>query len=136
MVGASSSMKSRTLCLRMAKMPLSFAAVAMVPLPLPLPALDLGAQPQQRILGGDQLAPRLVDPLLLAFDKPPVRGDRLVDPFGRLPDLLMHLAGEAVPQPGAQVGHAPAELRGGLAPLAGDEVEPAHRERGGQQDAR
>src|SRR5688500_12358229 len=105
MVGASSSMKSRTVCLRMANTPVSFAAAAVVmrSLPLPLPALDLGAQPQQRILGGDQLAPRLVDPLLLAFHEPPVRRDRLVHPIGGLPDLQVHLAGEPVPEPAPEL---------------------------------
>ena len=70
----------------------------------PLALLDVGSEPEQRILGGHQLAPGLVELLLLALHEPAVRRDRLVDPGGGLLQLQVHLAGEDVLEMSARAG--------------------------------
>ena len=61
------------------------------------------AQPQQRVFGRHQLAPRLVDALLLTLHEPPVRRDGLVDPVGRLRELVVDLPGEPLAEPPPQL---------------------------------
>src|SRR6266508_3163979 len=130
MVGQSSSVKSCTLCLIRP----SPSLIAMVDPSDCGPPLQLSAEPEEGVLGGHELAPNVVEPLELAFHEPAVRGDRLIHPVGRLGDLQMDLAAEALAEAGTQGLHPGLEVALRLAALAGNEVKAADREGGGEQD--
>src|ERR671919_1257031 len=125
MVGQSSSLKPLMVFLRSRNRLRDSEAIACL-LHFRSAALDLAAEPKQRIFSGDQLAARLVDPLLLAVYEPPVRCYGLVDPVSGLRHLVVHLAGQPVPEPGPELLHPPAEVPLGLPALPGKDVEPAN----------
>ena len=83
-------------------------------------ALDVGAEPEQRIFGGDQLAAGLVELLLLALHEPAVRCDGLVDPGGGLLQLQVDLAGEDVLEMGPELVDRAARSRAWPAAASGE----------------
>src|SRR3954452_14023760 len=124
----SSSMNSRTLDFS------SSSIQTPCPRVPPLP-LDLCLEPAQRVLGGDQLAPGLVQAALLALHEAAVRRDGLVDPIGGLADLEMDLPGESVAEPIPDLRYPALKIALGLAPLARHDPETTYRQRRGQQQA-
>ena len=100
-----------------------------------LALLDVGSEPEQGVLGGHQLAPGLVELLLLALHEPAIGRDGLVDPGGGLLQLQVHLAGEGVFEMGAELVDPPLEIALCLPPLPGNDVEPSDGQGGGQEDA-
>src|SRR4029079_3586115 len=100
-----------------------------------LVAIVLPPRPMQWTFGAHQLAPRVVDPLLLALDEPPVRRDRLVHPLGSLGYLLVYLSGQAVTHPCSKFVDPLAKILDRLAPLPRNDPEASDRERRGEQNA-
>src|SRR6266542_3242590 len=129
MVGQSSSEKSDTLCLIRSKPCL----IAIAGSSGRRPPLQLGAEAEQGVLGGHELAPDVVEPLELALHEPAVGCDRLVYPVGRLGDLQMDLATESLAEAGPQGLDPGLEVALRLAALPGNEVEAADREGGREQ---
>jgi hypothetical protein len=48
---------------------------------------DVGSEPKQSILGGDQFAAGIIQLLLLRLDEAPIGPDGLIDPAGGLLEL-------------------------------------------------
>src|SRR5215210_1853825 len=130
MVGQSSSEKSLTLCLMRSKPCL----IAIEGSSGGRSLLQLGAEAEQGVLRGHQLAPDLVEALELALDEPAVRRDRLVHPVGGLGNLEVDLAPETLAKTVAQGLDPGLEVALRLAALPGNEVEAADRESGREQN--
>src|SRR5215212_2748 len=91
--------------------------------------LDVRSQPQQGILSSHQLGPGFIETLLLALNEASIWGNGLVDSPAGLLQLQINLTGERLLEAGLELGDATLEIALRLAALAGQHIEPAHRQR-------